>query len=228
MEKSLRRLLEIKGLTQKDLAEQLYVTPQAVSKWIGGQSRPSYDNVIRIYELYGFDLTKEVSRKTSHCRGTNMSAVELKELDSFEKAKEEAIRLIDKAGIKRNYSHSVNVLVSWLLPAVIGLTFHQLLHSSEEDEINYDNIGCNLKDYFDEEFPHKRNGLYENYLEYNFYLMGMDLFESFGEYKLMNHDYCEKAMDSWYKFSSAVTKSPSSQIYCELRVAISELAAFLE
>ena len=58
MEELIKKALEEKKMTQKELAEKLYVTPQAVSKWLTGESRPSQDNVERIYEILGIDLTK--------------------------------------------------------------------------------------------------------------------------------------------------------------------------
>ena len=44
--KLIKKALEEKKMTQKELAETLYVTPQAVSKWLNGESRPSQDNAL--------------------------------------------------------------------------------------------------------------------------------------------------------------------------------------
>ncbi len=228
MDQILKKALKRKGLSQKELAERIHVTPQAVSKWLNGESRPSQDNVTLIYETLGIDLTKEMALENSRCRKKGMEMTELQEIDSFEKAKKESALILENAGIKHKYSYPVYVLLCWLLPAVIGLTYHQSLNVRDEDEIDYDNIACNLKDYFDAEFLQPRKGLYENHLEYNFYLLGMDLFESFDEYRLKDHDYCSDAMASWSRFSDAFIKSPASPIYCELRVAISEIVDMLE
>lgn len=48
MKNLLKKALNAKGFTQKELAEQIHVTPQAVSKWMSGESRPSQDNVVLI------------------------------------------------------------------------------------------------------------------------------------------------------------------------------------
>jgi transcriptional regulator with XRE-family HTH domain len=228
MDQILKKALKERELSQKEFAELIHVTPQAVSKWLNGESRPSQDNVILIFETLGIDLTKEMVLQNSRCRKKGMEMTELQELDSFEKAKKESAFILERVGIKHKYSYPVYVLLSWLLPAVIGLTYHQSLNSKDDDEIDSGFIACNLKDYLDEECLHKKKGLYANHLEYNFYLLGMDLFESFDEYRLKDHDYCSDAMASWSRFSDALIKSPTSPIYCELRVAISEIVDLLE
>ena len=43
--KELQKRLKIKGVSQKELAEQLFVTQQAVSKWINDECYPSSDNI---------------------------------------------------------------------------------------------------------------------------------------------------------------------------------------
>lgn len=45
-----------KGLTQMDLAERLNVSRQAVSRWEGGYSVPSTDNLKILSELYSVSL----------------------------------------------------------------------------------------------------------------------------------------------------------------------------
>lgn len=44
------------GVTQEQLAEQLDVSRQSVSKWEGGQSFPEMDTLLRICDLYGVNL----------------------------------------------------------------------------------------------------------------------------------------------------------------------------
>ena len=44
------------GVTQEQLAEQLEVSRQSVSKWEGGQSFPEMDTLLRICELYNVNL----------------------------------------------------------------------------------------------------------------------------------------------------------------------------
>ena len=44
------------GITQEQLAEQLDVSRQSVSKWEGGQSFPEMDTLLRICDLYSVNL----------------------------------------------------------------------------------------------------------------------------------------------------------------------------
>ena len=44
------------GITQEQLAEQLEVSRQSVSKWEGGQSFPEMDTLLRICDLYQVNL----------------------------------------------------------------------------------------------------------------------------------------------------------------------------
>ena len=225
MENFIREILKRTGMSQKELADKLYVTPQAVSKWVRGESRPSVDNVERIFEITGINIMEMTS--TTRCSRKNMRTKSLKEIDDYSKAKQEADIILEATGIRANYSHAVYKLCTWLLPAVICLTHHQMLNRKDE-EIEYDWIFTYLMGYFDDECMKKVEGLYENQLEYDFYLMGMDLFESFDEYTIPDDEYCREAMDDWYRFEKALVKDNSSPVYNELLVAITEIAELEE
>lgn len=49
----LARLRKAKGLTQQQVAEQLELSRQAVSRWESGQAFPSTENLKKLSELYG-------------------------------------------------------------------------------------------------------------------------------------------------------------------------------
>ena len=223
MEKIIKKALEEKNMTQKELAEKLFVSPQAVSKWITGESRPSQDNVERIFEILGVDLTKEMVVR-GHINKKCMRETKIQDLDNFEKAKKEAVSILDEVGFASKYSHSVYVLCDWLLCSVIGLVYHKFINNHDKNiSFEYSDIYFKLEDYVKDEISFDKPGLYQNDLEHDFYLMGMDLFESFGEYKLPNHEYGEEVMSCWERFKTAVVKDNSSPVYNELLVAISEL-----
>lgn len=57
---NLQRLRKNAGLTQEDLAEQLEVSRQAVSKWESGQSLPEMDKLIRMAEMFDCTLDELV------------------------------------------------------------------------------------------------------------------------------------------------------------------------
>ena len=50
--KNIQRLRKEKGYTQKDLAELLQVSAQAISKWENGQSLPSIDHLLVLSRLF--------------------------------------------------------------------------------------------------------------------------------------------------------------------------------
>ena len=54
-----------KNLTQKDLAEKLYVSDKTVSKWERGASAPSTTNLMALAKLFGVsaeELLKETQK----------------------------------------------------------------------------------------------------------------------------------------------------------------------
>ena len=56
LEENLVRLRKEHGLSQRDLAEKLNVSRQAVSRWEQGTAVPSTDNLISLSQLYGITL----------------------------------------------------------------------------------------------------------------------------------------------------------------------------
>lgn len=63
-------------LTQMELANELEVSRQAISKWEQGTALPSTENLIRLAELYGVPLDVLVKNDLSldQISGTNMQA----------------------------------------------------------------------------------------------------------------------------------------------------------
>ena len=220
MEDAIKYVLKKTGMSQAELAEKLFVTPQAVSKWVRGESRPTVDNVSRIYEITGINVME--LGKAARSREEVMRTKNLKDIDDYGKAKQEANAMLEAAGIRMNYSYPVYKLCSWLLPAVIGLTHHQMVTRREID-ITYEWIFPTLLSYLDDTGVEKVSKLYENQLEYDFYQLGSDLFESFDEYKMPDQDYCDETMKDWYRFQNAVIKDSASPVYNELLVAITEI-----
>ena len=49
----LQELRKKAGYSQEQVAEQLGLSRQAVSKWESGQGKPEIDNVVKLVELYG-------------------------------------------------------------------------------------------------------------------------------------------------------------------------------
>lgn len=227
--KIIQDALKEKGFAQKEFAERIGVTPQAVSKWIHDDvQRIDSDNMQLINDVLGVNLIREKNNIERKEKRTTMKQKhnELKNLDSIDKAKAEATMLLEEAGINENYSHIVNTLMHWFVTAVIGLTYHQMLHVKRtDDECDYsrDDIFYNLDDFFHEDCKYE-----DNCLAYSFYLMGMDLFESFGDDKIINHDYAREADDLWYRTSDILKRIKKLPQYGEFIVALKELIAIYE
>lgn len=49
----LQELRKKAGYSQEQVAEQLGLSRQAVSKWESGQGKPEIDNIVKLVELYG-------------------------------------------------------------------------------------------------------------------------------------------------------------------------------
>lgn len=61
----LAELRRAKGLTQKELAEALHVSRQAISRWEVGTAVPSLDNLTYLSRLYGVPLDDLVSNENT-------------------------------------------------------------------------------------------------------------------------------------------------------------------
>ena len=60
MNEKLAELRKAKGLTQKDLAETLHVSRQAISRWEVGTAVPSLDNLVSLSEVCNVPLDELV------------------------------------------------------------------------------------------------------------------------------------------------------------------------
>ena len=61
---NIKRLRTEKGLTQKDLADRLFVTPQAVSRWENNEAEPSVSTLSQLAKIFGIgvgDLIEDVT-----------------------------------------------------------------------------------------------------------------------------------------------------------------------
>ena len=60
----LKKLRIEKGLTQKDLADQLHVTFQTVSKWEGDTNEPDFSTLKELSKIFGIKYQKLLSIDT--------------------------------------------------------------------------------------------------------------------------------------------------------------------
>lgn len=52
----LKRFRTDKGLSQEDVAKQLYISRQAVSRWESGDATPDLPNLIKLAEIFDYSL----------------------------------------------------------------------------------------------------------------------------------------------------------------------------
>ena len=78
------------GWSQEELAEQMNVTRQSVSKWEGAQSVPDLDKMIRLSELFGVStdyLLKDEIEQAEHINSSNdmpsLKRVSMEEANAF-------------------------------------------------------------------------------------------------------------------------------------------------
>ena len=74
MNEKLAELRKTKGLTQKELAETLHVSRQAISRWEVGTAAPSLDNLVRLSEIYGIPLDELAHGGTGQPAGSGSSS----------------------------------------------------------------------------------------------------------------------------------------------------------
>lgn len=90
------------GWSQEELAEQMNVTRQAVSKWEGAQSIPDFDKMIRLSELFGVStdyLLKDSIEETDpaytpHTDTGHVRRITMEEASSFLSSKETTSKTI--------------------------------------------------------------------------------------------------------------------------------------
>ena len=56
-----------KGLSQEELAEKIFVTRQAVSRWENGETVPSTDTRKLLSELYGISINTHPNGESRAC-----------------------------------------------------------------------------------------------------------------------------------------------------------------
>lgn len=214
MKDIIKKAIEDSGLSQKELAEQIYVSPQAVSDWVRGNKQPTFDNIKLMTEIFGEEFGSKMLRKGLRDKKImKKEPAELKDLSTFEKAQTEAKNIMDSIGVN-NYSHAACVLLNWAVTCAIGLTYHWLINKKNKEETQYEDLYYYLNNLIEEDGKD---------FEHDFFLLGGDLFESFGEYKIPDHDYAYAVNDLWFKFKAAIKNAKETNLYSEFKVALLEV-----
>ena len=61
---NIKQLRSQLGFTQKQLGDKLGISPSNISDWENGISRPEYENLIKIADIFDVSLDELLGRKT--------------------------------------------------------------------------------------------------------------------------------------------------------------------
>lgn len=166
-------------------------------------------------EIFGNEFGSKMLKKgLKDKRIIKKEPIEIKDLDTFEKAQAEAKNIMDSSRAS-DYSHAVCVLLNWIITCAIGLTYHWFISKiNKEDGTVYDDLYYYLNNLVEDEGKD---------FEHDFFLLGGDLFESFDEYKIPNHDYASSVNHLWYKLKNATKDAKGTDLYAEFKIALSEI-----
>lgn len=222
---ALDNAIKAKGLTQKEIAARMKVSEQAVSGWVNGTIRPDDEHATKLAEMLEMDRSAIIGLYPKRWRGKKgtglmMNEMDILQLDSIEKAVAITDKILDITKIKEHYSHSIYMLLSWLLPAVIGLTYWQKVDDKRNIYgVNAEYIFINLTDLMEADIRFD-DGVSKNYLDYRFNKMELESYDFHEATK--RTEYYSSILDYWYSFRKAMP-DPSCSLYGELRVAIRDM-----
>ncbi|MGT2755245.1 helix-turn-helix domain-containing protein [Streptococcus ovis] len=61
----LKKFRQEKNISQEELAKQLFISRQAISKWENGDATPDLDNLVKLSEIFTVSLNELVNGKKS-------------------------------------------------------------------------------------------------------------------------------------------------------------------
>ena len=84
LSENLKRIRKENDLSQEQLAKQLGVSRQSVSKWESGQSYPEMDKVLLICKLYNFNMDELMNENVKEVNESKQSKINVnKYIDDF-------------------------------------------------------------------------------------------------------------------------------------------------
>lgn len=116
------------GWSQEELAEQMNVTRQSVSKWEGAQSVPDLDKMIRLSELFGVStdyLLKDEIEEAEHINSSNdmppLKRVSMEEANAFLSVKSRTAKTIAYAAFLCILSPTALLILVAISESTIGI-----------------------------------------------------------------------------------------------------------
>ena len=109
-----------KRYTQKNLADKLCVTKQAVSNWENGKNRPDEDIRPRLSQILGISI-----EYVDYTGGHSMTIKPLADIDTIQELKGAIDTLINNVQIDNEYQISIRTLLEMTLWTVTGFEYYK-------------------------------------------------------------------------------------------------------
>lgn len=121
---NLQKLRKEKGISQEQLAEQLGVTRQSVSKWESGSSYPEMDKLVTICQIFNCDLdsliNKDISQEKNKQEATSVVKTVLTETTTYIR---KTIQLLEQKSIKDLIKIVAQVLIIIFIICLFRIPF---------------------------------------------------------------------------------------------------------
>lgn len=121
---NLQKLRKEKGISQEQLAEQLGVTRQSVSKWESGGSYPEMDKLVTICQIFGCDLdsliNKDIAQEKSKQEATGVVKTVITETTTYIR---KTIQLLEHKELKDIIKIIAQVLIIILVICLFRIPF---------------------------------------------------------------------------------------------------------
>lgn len=228
------------NLTQKELADKIYINQQAISKWESEKSRPNLESCMLIAKVLKIDLNDLIGAKTMNMN-TYFNA-----LDTIKKIEDISGNILNEISIETKYGYEVNLLCKWSLILVIGNLWQFNYRTVDEllewwdvsDQLKYFLLGdidinnwcTDIVDFISLASNDDDYNDYHDSLKAMMNNMNDDDRQSLAAlYDLENFDllkYCEDVV----KYADALKRSivKTSDVYAKMRVALNEIILCLD
>lgn len=186
--KAIRQARVAKNMTQEQLAQDLFVSKQAVCQWENGQTSPNFESVKRIRKVLGVDLTREETQRTV----SKVDITELYQITSRNELKENVEKILDALDLDTEFGKTVRKLVRLTLYTVLAYEIYiRGGDYSEEYPLSWDVIGYDIDMINDDRnyslFRGTKKGLERELqpirekIDWLAFQIGAELFEDFDE-----------------------------------------------
>lgn len=121
LSENLKRIRKENNLSQEQLAEQLGVSRQSVSKWESGQSYPEMDKVLLICKLYNFNMDELMNENVKEVNETKQAKINInKYVDDFFAFITKTVEMFSSMTFKQKLKC---IIEQFLVIIVLGLGF---------------------------------------------------------------------------------------------------------